>query len=186
MNIQNKADRLLDKVIDSQEQKTQQHQDREQDAAPATVEHDTVETKVHPMHSAAAEETQTFPETEHTVAHENVAENHHEETHIPPQPRTQPRSAPVLKENPHQNFIYAATSAVAAVLSLFLIPLTLLITPATILFGMSALLYSRKSERDGWNTWVPKFLGWATLLTGVAALFFGLFVMFILYIVKMT
>lgn len=183
MNIQNKADRLLDKVIDSQEQKTQQHQVKEQDA-PA-VEPDSVETKVYPMHSAA-EETQTLPQTDHTVSHEHTTESHHEEASIPPQPQTQPRSTPVLKENPHQNFIYAATSAVAAVLSLFLIPLTLLITPATILFGMSALLYSRKSERDGWNTWVPKFLGWATLLTGVAALFFGLFVMFILYIVKMT
>ena len=174
MNIQDKADNLLDKVIDRQEKKGEEHD--------VSTEH-TAETKVHPVHRA--EQTEAVPVVEPDAARE---ETHADSSapHVPPRPTEPPHATQKLKENPHQNFIYAASSAVAAVMTLFLIPLTLLITPATILFGISALLYSRKSERDGWNTWVPKFLGWATVLTGTAALFFGLFVMLILYIAKMA
>lgn len=174
MNIQDKADNILDKVIDRQEKNGEKHD--------VSTEH-TAETKVHPVHRAEQTESLLLSEP-NPAAKEYPADP--SEPYVPPQPSEPPHTGQKLKENPHQNFIYAAVSAVTAVMTLFLIPLTLLITPATILFGISALLYSRKSERDGWNTWVPKFLGWATVLTGTAALFFGLFVMLIIYIAKMA
>lgn len=184
MNIQNKADRILDKVIDSQENKAQTNESTVNQTENPAAHYDS-DTKVHPSHSDT-DRTEQIPNAGSTVVNEHSTDSQHEEASVPPKPKTAPHNAQALQENPHQNFIYAAVSAVVALLTLFLIPMTLLVTPATILFGISALLYSRKSERDGWNTWVPKFLGWATMLTGAAALFFGMFVTFIVYIVKMT
>lgn len=179
--IQDTADNFVDRIIDHQEnhQEPKPHQLEISDET--AVLDASPETKVHdasiPEEDSKEKGTPKTSDEEHTHAIQ-------QSTLIPPKPSSPPH---VLKENPHQNYIYGVGSAIAAVLSLFLLPLTLRITPATILFGILAVLYSRRSERfDGWNASIPKFLGWASMLTGIAVFIFSFFVLFVIYIVKTT
>lgn len=184
--LQAKADELVDKVIDHQENSQAKKQEQVVATENTAETEETTETKVHPAHSADGKEPNEENRTGSSVVNSETEAGHgnHAASHIPPKPAATPH---VLKENPHQNYIYGVGSAIIAVFSLFLIPLSVLVTPASILFGISAVLYSRKSERtEGWNAGIPKFLGWASMFTGLAAFVFSFFVMSVMYIVRMT